>query len=209
MGGGGGNGVFLNWKAVPFVEQICCPLCKQLHFLLAVSDICAESLLWRSLKGTPLMSPGINGAGEAQPLVTQALVSCCWSYLVQCAAISGVWQDSLITSNCVLSPVDPWKFNLPLLQGLRQLPIITHSIFAAKDRYIYTLSESVLPSYVSSGLLFSLWELILNCPPSYPHPMGILLIGHPVIQFPWYVNLTQLGQSTPYPGSGDWSRVGT
>ena len=144
----GENGVFLNWKAIPFVEQICYPFCKQLHFLLAVSDIlCAESLLWRSLKGAPLMSPGMNGAGEAQPLVTQALVFCCWSYLVQRAAISGVWQDSLITSNCVLSPVDPWKFNLPLLQGLRELPVITHSISAAKDRYIYTLSESVMPLY--------------------------------------------------------------
>lgn len=145
------------------------------------------------------MSPGINGAGEAQPLVTQALVSCCWSYLVQCAAISGVWQDSLNTSNCVLSPVDPWKFNLPLLQGLRQLPIITHSISAAKDRYIYTLSESVLPSYVSSGLLFSLWELsqlpstlppshgnFVNWPSSDPIPLVCELDpAWPEYPLPW------------------------
>lgn len=75
VGSGEAEMKFLYLKATLFVDQVCCPLCKQLYLLLVASDTCEGSLLWKDLKGTRLKS-GMNGPGdEAQPLVTQALVS--------------------------------------------------------------------------------------------------------------------------------------
>lgn len=110
---------------------------------LSLSDtFCEGSLLCRALKGTPLKSPGMNGPGEAQPLVTQTLASC-RSYLVQHQPCRDYWQDNLVTSYCVLSPLDPRTFNVPVLQALRQHPLIKHSISPAKDMNIHIFSESI------------------------------------------------------------------